>query len=54
MVDIKNIHNELITKHFLEEDIDEELEIIEKRYEEAVQNILRKISELRKEEKVVA
>ncbi|KAI8124553.1 hypothetical protein CVS40_4883 [Lucilia cuprina] len=53
MVDIKQIHRELVVNHSVKDDIDEELELIDKLYGEALKEILIKISTMQEEKKAV-
>lgn len=54
MVNIKEIHRELVVNHFVKYDIDEELVLIDRQYAEAVVVVLMKISAMEDETKVVA
>lgn len=53
MVNIKNIHHVLVASHNVEEDIYKELEIIDRQYEEALCNLLNKMSVSKEEKKAV-
>ncbi|XP_065356300.1 uncharacterized protein LOC135950698 [Calliphora vicina] len=54
MVDIKQIHRELVVNHSVKCDIDEELELIDRQYAEAVTLVLMKIFTMQEEKKAVA
>ncbi|KAI8117591.1 hypothetical protein CVS40_10558 [Lucilia cuprina] len=52
-LDIKQIHRELVVNHSVKDDIDEELELIDKLYGESLKEILIKISTIQEEKKAV-